>query len=183
MIRTCDVIFSTCGLILLFPIFILITIICYLETKSPIFKQVRLGMNKKKFILYKFRSMRIETKSVSTHLVDSSSITKFGAILRKTKLDELPQLWNVFIGDMSLVGPRPGLANQKKLTYQRHKLNVFSVRPGITGLSQINKIDMSSPELLAQMDSKMIKSLNIRKYFKIIFLTMIGRGAGDRIMY
>jgi lipopolysaccharide/colanic/teichoic acid biosynthesis glycosyltransferase len=125
--------------------------------------------------------MYIDTLSVATHLADKDSITKFGKFLRKSKLDELPQLWNVLIGDMSLVGPRPNLYNQVDLIYEREKLGVYNVRPGITGLAQINKIDMSTPQLLAETDQEMISQLSIFTYFKYILLTIIGNGMGDRI--
>ena len=113
--------------------------------------------------------------------IRDSSITQFGHFLRKTKLDELPQLWNVLKGDMSLVGPRPGLFNQEELTAARKARGVFDVRPGITGLAQVNEIDMSTPELLAETDAQMIKSLSLRNYFRYIFLTILGKGAGDRV--
>ena len=125
--------------------------------------------------------MNINAPSVATHLASSSSITPFGSILRKSKLDELPQLWNVFVGDMSLVGPRPNLFNQKKLIAERDARGVYNVRPGITGLAQIHKIDMSTPQLLAETDSKMIDHLNVSYYFKYIFLTVFGKGFGDRV--
>jgi lipopolysaccharide/colanic/teichoic acid biosynthesis glycosyltransferase len=101
--------------------------------------------------------------------------------LRKTKLDELPQLWNVLKGEMSLVGPRPGLFNQQELTAVREQQGVFKVRPGITGLAQVSEIDMSTPELLAETDAKMIASLSLKNYFKYILQTVIGRGSGDRV--
>ena len=101
--------------------------------------------------------------------------------MRKSKLDELPQLWNVFVGDMSLVGPRPNLFNQLELIEERDSRGVYSIRPGITGLAQINKIDMSTPKLLADTDAKMIQDLNVLTYFKYIFLTIFGNGFGDRI--
>jgi O-antigen biosynthesis protein WbqP len=125
--------------------------------------------------------MYLKAPSVATHLASASSITPFGSFLRKSKLDELPQLWNVIVGDMSLVGPRPNLFNQEVLIEERVSRCVYSVRPGITGLAQINKIDMSTPKLLAETDSKMIKEINILSYFKYIFLTVFGKGFGDRI--
>ena len=125
--------------------------------------------------------MSLDTASVASHLASTSSITKLGGFLRKTKLDELPQLWNVLKGEMSLVGPRPGLFNQIELTAEREKLGVFSVQPGITGLAQVSEIDMSTPKLLAETDSEMIKSLNIKSYFTYIFMTVLGKGSGDRI--
>ena len=96
-------------------------------------------------------------------------------------MDELPQLWNVLKGDMSLVGPRPCLETQHELIEERSKRNVFSVRPGITGLAQVNDIDMSTPELLAETDAKMIASFSVKQYFYLIFLTLTGKGSGDRI--
>ena len=115
------------------------------------------------------------------HLNHPSSITPFGSFLRKSKLDELPQLLDVFIDIMSLVGPRPNLFNQEELIMERDSRGVYSVRPGITGLAQINKIDISTPKLLAETDAKMIQELNTLGYFKYIFLTVFGKGFGDRI--
>ena len=129
------------------------------ETSSPLFVQSRVGKNKKVFSLIKFRTMPENTVSVASHLLSNPSVTKLGRFLRSTKIDELPQLWNVLKGDMSLVGPRPGLPSQVELTEQRDMYKVFSVKPGITGLSQLSKVDMSTPNLLAKTDMKMIKNL------------------------
>jgi len=96
-------------------------------------------------------------------------------------LDELPQLWNVLKGDMSLVGPRPCLPNQLELITERERRGVFTVRPGITGLAQVNEIDMSTPELLAETDEQMIETLNFKNYFSYILQTVLGKGRGDRI--
>ena len=125
--------------------------------------------------------MYLNAPSVPTHLASASSITSFGSFLRKSKLDELPQLWNVFIGDMSLVGPRPNLFNQTELMEERQKFGVYDVRPGITGLAQVNQIDMSTPRLLAKTDAEMIKNYNLIMYIKYIFITVLGKGNGDRI--
>ncbi|WP_278355766.1 MULTISPECIES: sugar transferase [Idiomarina] len=181
MIRLFDLVFAFFGLLVGFPVLLLLVIIGFFDTGSPLFFQERVGRNKKAFTLVKFRTMRKDTASVASHLASASSITKFGHFLRRTKLDELPQLWNVLKGEMSLVGPRPGLFNQEELTEAREKYNVFDVRPGITGLAQVNEIDMSTPELLAQTDAKMINSLNLTAYFRYIFLTVTGKGSGDRV--
>ena len=101
--------------------------------------------------------------------------------MRRNKLDELPQLWNVLCGEMSLVGPRPCLYNQEVLIVKRARCGVFDVRPGITGMAQINGIDMSTPDLLSKTDSEMISSMSVVNYFKYIFLTLCGRGRGDKI--
>jgi O-antigen biosynthesis protein WbqP len=181
MTRFFDIIFSFLGIIILSPILLLVIAIGFFDTGSPIFRQERVGKGKKPFRLIKFRSMYLNTKSVATHLAKASSITKFGAFLRKSKIDELPQLFNVLFGNMSLVGPRPNLYNQKELLLEREKLGVYNVRPGITGLAQINKIDMSTPQLLAEIDAKMIQDFNTVDYFKYILLTVFGKGFGDRI--
>jgi O-antigen biosynthesis protein WbqP len=158
-----------------------LAIIGYFDTGSPFFRQERVGKRRKPFFLVKFRTMHVNTQSVATHLIQPSAITNWGSLLRNSKLDELPQLWNVFIGDMSIVGPRPNLFNQLDLLKERNALGVYSVRPGITGLAQIKKIDMSTPKLLAETDAQMIAKFNILMYFKYIFLTVLGNGFGDRV--
>jgi lipopolysaccharide/colanic/teichoic acid biosynthesis glycosyltransferase len=181
LIRLLDIIFALCGLVFGFPVLVILTVIGLFDTGSPIFRQVRVGRYKKPFTLVKFRTMKKDTASVASHLANSSAITPFGGFLRKTKLDELPQLWNVLWGDMSLVGPRPGLFNQEELTAARDKLGIYNARPGITGLAQVNEIDMSTPELLAETDAKMLQNLTLADYFKYIFMTVAGKGSGDRI--
>jgi len=181
VIRVFDVVFSLLGLVVGLPVLLVLTVIGLFDTGSPIFRQVRVGRHQQPFTLVKFRTMKLDTASVATHLASSASITRFGHFLRKTKLDELPQLWNVLKGEMSLVGPRPGLFNQEELTEERVKRGVFDVRPGITGLAQVSEIDMSTPALLAETDQKMIQSLTVSDYFKYIFMTVAGKGAGDRV--
>ena len=181
MLRLIDFILAFFGLLILLPLLIVITIIGLFDTGSPVFFQKRVGRNQKSFTLIKFRTMSVETKSVASHLASSASITPLGHILRKTKIDELPQLWNVLLGDMSLVGPRPCLFNQEELIEERESRGVFQVRPGITGLGQINEIDMSTPKLLAEIDEKMLQSLNIDSYFSYILQTVAGKGSGDRV--
>jgi lipopolysaccharide/colanic/teichoic acid biosynthesis glycosyltransferase len=172
MIRFFDFFFSILGLIFLFPIFILLWIVGFLENGSPIFKQKRIGYFQKSFFLIKFRTMKKNTKSIATHLVNSSMITPLGHFLRQTKLDEAPQLLNVLKGDMSFVGPRPCLANQKKLISERKKRGIFNVRPGITGLAQIRGITMEKPILLSKIELEMIKKMNLYYYFHYIFVTL-----------
>ena len=119
MLRVFDFLFSFLGMLFGFPILFVIFLIGFFDTGSPLFVQVRVGRGKKPFKLVKFRTMSKDTASVASHLASSASITKLGAFLRRTKLDELPQLWNVLMGDMSLVGPRPNLFNQEELIKAR----------------------------------------------------------------
>lgn len=182
MTRLFDFLFSFFGLLFLVPIMLVLYIIGLFDTGSPIFVQERVGKNKKPFNLYKFRTMPTNTKSVATHLAGEVKITKFGSFLRKSKLDELPQLVNVLLGDMSLVGPRPNLFNQTELIEERDSRGVYKVVPGITGLAQINEIDMSTPKELAIKDAEMLQSLTITDYFKYIFATVGGKGQGDRVV-
>lgn len=181
MIRVLDILFATLGLVFGLPFLVAIYVVGLLDTGSPLFRQERVGRCKKPFILVKFRTMAPETKSVASHLADSSSITPVGRFLRRTKLDELPQLWNVLKGEMSLVGPRPCLFNQVELIQERESRGVLDARPGITGLAQVNDIDMSTPQLLAETDAEMLRSLNLKHYFRYILQTVTGKGAGDRV--
>lgn len=181
LIRLFDVLFALLGLTLGMPVLVLLWLVGLLDTGSPVFRQQRVGRNQKSFVLLKFRTMRPDTISIATHLADVSAITPFGRFLRRTKLDELPQLWNVLKGDMSLVGPRPCLFNQDELIAERESRKVFKARPGITGLAQVLGIDMSTPRLLAETDAQMLGSLSVASYFRYILLTVIGKGSGDRV--
>ncbi|WP_104046461.1 sugar transferase [Vibrio jasicida] len=181
MIRLIDFLAAFFGLLFLWPVLLVVIVIGLFDTGSPIFVQERVGRNKKPFRLIKLRTMSVETKSVASHLANSASITKFGAFLRKTKIDELPQLINVLKGDMSLVGPRPNLFNQEDLITERDSLGVYDVLPGITGLAQVQNIDMSTPVLLAKTDKEMIDTLTLKDYFKYIMMTASGSGSGDAV--
>ncbi len=182
MLRILDAIFSLFGLLVGVPVFMLIYVIALFDSGSPVFFQRRVGRHGKPFTLVKFRTMKVDTASVATHLADSAAVTRFGKFLRATKLDELPQLWNVLKGEMSLVGPRPCLFKQEELIQARNELGVLEVRPGITGLAQVNGIDMSDPARLAEWDAEMIKTMSAGNYFRYLFLTVLGKGTGDRIV-
>ena len=177
-----DIIISFAGLIVLFPLlFVVLFFAIIFQPGSPIYLQHRVGREEKLFTLVKFRTMRPETPSVGTHEINPAQVTAWGKFLRRFKIDELPQLWNVLNGEMSLVGPRPCLPSQIGLIEARRKLCVFSIRPGITGLAQIKVIDMSTPDLLAKTDAEMIRTMSIGNYFKYIVLTVCGWGMGDRV--
>ena len=172
MIRIFDFLFSLIGLIFLSPLIILIFFIGLFDNGSPLFVQSRVGYNLKSFSLIKFRTMPAGVRSAGTHLIKNIKLSPFGNFLRRTKLDEIPQLINVLFRDMSLVGPRPCLFNQRRLISERKKRGVFKVRPGITGLAQISGINMKTPTLLAKTDQKMIKSMSLYNYFYYIFKTI-----------
>ena len=179
--RLVDIVLALVGLLVGLPLMALLWILGYFDTGAPLFRQERVGRHQRPFILVKFRTMKPETQSVATHLANPSSVTPLGAFLRRTKLDELPQLWNVLKGEMSLVGPRPCLFNQQELIEERARRGVFKVRPGVTGLAQVSGIDMSTPRRLAEVDAQMLAELNMTNYFKFLVATVTGSGRGDRI--
>jgi len=181
MIRVLDFVMAFFGLMFAWPFMLVIALVGFFDTGSPIFLQERVGRGKKPFTLIKFRTMSRDTKSVASHLASAASITKLGGFLRRTKMDELPQLINVLKGEMSFVGPRPCLFNQTELISERDLLGVLDVLPGITGLAQVNDIDMSTPKLLAETDAEMIATLSIMAYFRYIIDTALGKGSGDRV--
>ena len=172
MIRFFDFLFSLIGLIVLLPLLVFVFFIGLFDSGSPLFIQSRVGQNFKSFSLIKFRTMPVGVRSAGTHLIKDIKLSSYGYFLRRTKLDEIPQLLNVLKGDMSLVGPRPCLFNQRRLISERKKRGVFKVRPGITGLAAINGIGMKTPTLLAKTDQKMIKDMSLYNYFYYIFKTI-----------
>ena len=180
-IRIYDFILSLTLIIFLCPLIIFLFFICLSESPKPIFIQKRVGKNQVPFNLYKFRTMKLDSPSVASHLVSQNQVTSIGRIIRLLKLDELLQLINVLKGDMSLIGPRPCLFNQEELISERENYNLFSVKPGISGLAQIKGIDMSKPFLLAETEYYMVSNFSQIKYFKYLFLTFVGKGKGDRI--
>lgn len=172
MIRALDIFIASIALIVLLPISLISLLACWIETGSPVVSQKRLGLRKKEFSMLKFRTMKLEAALAPTHLADTSEITITGKYLRKTKIDEFPQFWNVIKGEMTIVGPRPCLPMQLELIKARETLNIFDAKPGITGLAQVKGIDMSDPKKLTEMDAEMIANLNLRSYFRYIFETI-----------
>ena len=172
MIRCFDFLFSLLGLIFLLPLLFFVFFIGLFENGSPLFIQKRVGYNFKSFLLIKFRTMRVGVRSAGTHLIKDIQLSSFGYFLRRTIIDEIPQLFNVLCGNMSLVGPRPCLFNQRKLISERKRRGVFKVRPGITGLAQVSGINMKTPTLLAKTDQKMIRDMSLYNYFYYIFKTI-----------
>lgn len=181
MIRVIDFVAALCGLILLSPFIFLIAVILFFEHRKPFFVQTRVGKNQKPFRLVKFRSMSPKAANLPTHEISGDLITKTGKFIRATKLDELPQLWNVLKGEMSLVGPRPCLPIQEELIEERELRKVFSLRPGITGPAQVQNIDMSTPKLLAETDQQMVGKLSFTSYIKYVLMTVTGSGQGDKV--
>lgn len=179
MIRIIDIVLAFLGLVLLFPLLVLIYVIGLLDTGNPLLFQPRVGKYKKIFNLVKFRTMKIYTKSLPSHLVGKENITKFGLLLRKFKLDELPQLWNVLKGDMSFVGPRPIIEQEFEVIENRFKHGVSNVCPGITGLAQIKRIGTESPDYQLELELKMLDNFNVKRYFYYIIKTILGKGKGD----
>ena len=125
--------------------------------------------------------MSPKAANLPTHEISADLITRTGKFIRATKLDELPQLWNVLKGEMSLVGPRPCLPTQEELINERQALGVFKLRPGITGPAQVKNIDMSTPKKLAQEDSQMVGNLTLFSYLKYVLMTVTGSGQGDKV--
>jgi len=175
---------SFVGVVILFFwwTFIILWLVIRISSPGPaIFVQKRIGKNGLLFKCYKFRTMNIGTENVATHEVNKNSITSIGNFLRSSKLDELPQIINIIRGELSLVGPRPGLPNQMELFQARNVRGVYKVLPGITGLTQINNIDMSTPNKMAEWDTRYITMRSIPSEIKIVFLTFLGRGSGDKV--
>ncbi len=155
--------------------------ICIESPGSALFWQRRVGRNGEIFVCYKLRTMYLNTPQAASHEVTRNAVTGVGSILRRSKIDELPQIWNVIRGDMSFVGPRPCLPTQAILIDRRKSLGVFKARPGLTGLAQVNDIDMSNPEHLAQVDATYVESATTLGDLRLILLTFLGKGTGDRV--
>ena len=174
MKRLFDIFSSSFAIILFSPILILVSVAIKLESKGPIiFKQNRPGINNKLFKIYKFRSMKVDTPNVATDLLDPADfITKSGKIIRKTSLDELPQLFNILKGDMTVVGPRPALYNQYELIEKRTKVNVHKIKPGLTGLAQVMGRDDNSDDQKVQYDKYYLENQSFKLDMYIIYKTI-----------
>lgn len=174
--RLIDIILSSIALIILIPFFIIFAIIIKCESKGrAFFKQKRFGKNKKFFMIYKFRTMRSDTpKDMPTHMLNNaeSYITKFGGFMRRTSIDELPQIINILKGDMSIIGPRPALWNQDDLIEERDKYGANDIRPGLTGLAQISGRDELEIPVKAELDGKYVKDMSLWFDIKIFFKTI-----------
>ena len=184
--KTMDYFLSLIGIVILFPIFLIITIFIKLDSKGSIFfKQKRIGKNKKFFYIYKFRTMYIDTpKDMPTHMLQNPDnfITKIGAFLRKTSLDELPQIINILKGEMSIVGPRPALWNQDDLIAERDKYNANNVDVGLTGWAQINGRDELPIQEKAKLDGFYVKNKSLLLDIKCIFLTAFSVFKSDGVV-
>lgn len=162
------------------PVCLLLLLAIRIESPgSPLFVQERVGRNRVLFKMLKLRTMRHDTANAASHLVGAAQITRLGAVLRKLKLDELPQLANILAGSMSLVGPRPCLPNQTVLLEERTRRGVYSIRPGVTGAAQIRGIDMSDPERLAEADAAYMRNASLGGDLAILARTLVGGGRGD----
>lgn len=171
--------------LLILPALVIILLACIpilIESRaSPLFLQLRVGRHQALFRILKLRTMHPDTAHVASHEVSAHQIMRSGLLLRKTKIDELPQIWNVLIGQMSFVGPRPCLPSQFELRNAREARGVYCLRPGITGCAQIRGIDMSTPNDLAIADASYLDRWSLIKDIKIILATALGSGKGDAV--
>ena len=174
--RTLDIVLSFLGMLVLSPFFLLLVLAIKLDSKGPVlFKQKRIGLHKKHFYILKFRTMRIDTpKDTPTHLLENPEqwITKVGKFLRKTSLDELPQIWNIFVGDMSIIGPRPALWNQYDLIEERDRYGANDVLPGLTGWAQIHGRDELPIAKKAELDGYYVRHLSFGLDVRCFFGTI-----------
>ena len=180
--RFLDLTFASVIALFFWWLLLLIWALVRLDSSGPgFFAQERVGREGETFICYKFRTMKTGTANLGTHQVSASSVTRLGRFLRKTKLDELPQILNIWRNEISLIGPRPCLSVQTELVEARRRLGVLSLKPGISGLAQVNGIDMSDPEKLARWDARYKAMQSLTLDFNIMIATALGSGRGDRV--
>lgn len=169
------------AIVILSPVLLICLALIYFNDKgNPLFTQERVGQFEAVFVLYKLRTMSVDTRHGASHEVGRDTITSIGRFLRSSKLDELPQLWNVVNGTMAFVGPRPSLASQSTIVKARRGRGVYRVLPGITGLAQVNKVDMSDVNRLVDYDSEYVETHSLSLDMKLIWQTLLGNGSGDR---
>ena len=184
--RLVDLLLSGLALVILAPVFVALAVLIKIESEGPIlFKQKRVGLNKIHFNILKFRTMRIDTpKDSPTHLLDNPNqyITKIGKFLRKSSLDELPQIWNIFCGEMSIIGPRPALWNQYDLIEERDKYGANDVLPGLTGWAQINGRDELPIDVKAKLDGEYVEKKSLWMDTKCFFLTILSVVKSDGVV-
>ena len=180
--RLLDVVLSLGVIVALWWLMIIVWVVIRVQSAGPgIFAQERVGQDQRVFTCYKFRTMYASTPDIGTHEVSLSAVTPFGHFLRGTKIDELPQVINILKNEMSFVGPRPCLPSQSALIKQRRLRGIFDVKPGITGLAQVRRVDMSDPERITEWDYRYIGLQSLVLDFKILLATAMGKGSGDRI--
>jgi O-antigen biosynthesis protein WbqP len=184
--RLIDIILSLIGLIVLSPILLILIIAIKIDSRGPVlFKQKRVGINKTHFNILKFRTMRIDTpKDTPTHLLSNPEqyITNMGKLLRKTSLDELPQIWNIFVGQMSIIGPRPALWNQYDLIAERDKYGANDLPPGLTGWAQINGRDELPIEIKSKLDGEYVEKISFWMDVKCFFGTFVSVVKSDGVV-
>lgn len=177
-----DYVAATMLLLTLIWFYPLVAIAIKLSSEGPVlFRQLRVGKDKAVFECIKFRTMTIDTPNVSTHEIRGDYVTRLGRFLRRTKIDELPQILNILRGEMSLIGPRPCLTTQDTIIAEREKRNIFCVKPGIAGLAQVYGVDMSTPVKLSRYDSIYIKNWSLKLDLQIALSMLGGKGFGDRV--
>lgn len=183
VLRGLDLVGSIALLLASSPLILAAGLAIRLESPGPaLFRQVRVGRNEVPFMCFKLRTMAQGTVVAGTHEVSAAAVTPVGRVLRRLKIDELPQLWNVARGEMSLVGPRPCLPMQTQLIEERRRRGVYAVRPGITGRGQTGGLDMSTPVELAAEDAIWSARPNLRDYLRLILITVFSaKGRGDAI--
>ncbi|MEF2837013.1 MAG: sugar transferase [Oscillospiraceae bacterium] len=184
--RFLDILLSACGILVLSPVYLLVALAIKIDDPGPVFfRQKRVGLHKSHFQILKFRTMKMETpKDVPTHLLDNPQqyITRVGRILRKTSLDELPQIFQIFTGDMSIIGPRPALWNQFDLIAERDKYGANDIRPGLTGWAQINGRDELPIDVKARLDGEYVENLSFAFDCKCFFGTIVSVLKSDGVV-
>lgn len=182
MKRILDTLIALIGLPIAVPVILLCMAATGLSSRgAAIFRQTRVGLNEVPFTCYKLRTMYIDTDDAPSHETAASAVTPIGTWLRRLKLDELPQLWNILRGDMSFVGPRPCLPSQVDLIAARRVRGLYAIRPGITGVAQVAGIDMSDPQRLAEVDAQYLKDMSMERDVLLILRTVMGAGRGDAV--